>query len=86
LEITFFDNHGRYFLAKQITTINNCLHKTISLVPLPKASKISTLGLQYSLNKEDLSFGKRIGTRNKAINNEVKITFEKGELVIFVND
>ena len=36
--------------------------------------------------KEDLSFGKRIGTRNKAINNEVKITFEKGELVIFVND
>lgn len=86
MEITFFDNHGRYFLAKQKTTIYDCLHKTISLIPLPNATKISTLGLQYPLNNEDLSIGKRIGTRNKAVNNEVKITFEKGELIIFVND
>jgi len=86
LEITFFDNYGTYFLAKKNKKISNCLHKIISLLPLPNATKINTTGLQYPLNKEDLTFGKRIGTRNKAIENEVTISFEEGELVIFVND
>jgi thiamine pyrophosphokinase len=84
LEITFYDNHGTYFLAKKNTKISDCLHKTISLLPLPKATKICTSGLQYPLHNEDLLFGKRIGTRNKAIENEVTISFEEGELVIFV--
>ncbi|PQJ75983.1 thiamine diphosphokinase [Polaribacter gangjinensis] len=86
LEITFFDNYGTYFLAKKNTNITNCLHKIISLVPLPKATNICTSGLQYPLHNEDLLFGKRIGTRNKAIENEVSISFEEGELVVFIND
>ncbi|WP_373941397.1 hypothetical protein OEG92_17180 [Polaribacter sejongensis] len=57
----------------------------VSLVPFPTATNISTEGLQYPLIKEDLSFGERIGTRNKATNNEIKITFESGELFIFIN-
>lgn len=85
LEITFFDNHGRYFLAKQKTTIYDCLHKTISLIPLPKVTGISTLGLQYPLKNEELVFGERIGTRNKAVENEVEIRFKNGELFIFIN-
>ena len=73
LKIVFFDNHGSYFLADKKITIKDCKHKTISLVPFPKAKEITTKGLQYLLNKEDLVFGKRIGTRNKAIENEVAI-------------
>ncbi|WP_343330749.1 thiamine diphosphokinase [Polaribacter staleyi] len=85
LKLTFFDNHSRYFLADKSTAISNCVNKTISLVPFPKAKNISTLGLQYPLDKEDLTFGERIGTRNKAITNNIKITFESGELFIFIN-
>ena len=86
IENYFFDNHGSYFLAAKKITIPNCKHKTISLVPFPKAKEITTKGLQYSLNKEDLVFGKRIGTRNKAIENEVEINFKSGNLFIFINN
>jgi thiamine pyrophosphokinase len=85
LKITFFDNHGCYFLADKKTVIDNCMHKTVSLIPFPEATRITTKGLQYGLNNEDLIFGKRIGTRNKAIKNQIHISFKAGYLFIFIN-
>ena len=86
LKLTFFDNYSRYFLADKKTEITDCKDKIISLVPFPKATKISTTGLLYPLNNENLVFGERIGTRNKAIANLINITFESGELFIFINN
>jgi thiamine pyrophosphokinase len=85
LSLTFYDNHGSYFLAKKKNPILNCKDKIISLIPFPKATGIITKGLKYSLNKEDLTFGKKIGTRNIALENNIEITFETGELFIFIN-
>ena len=85
LNLTFFDDYNRYFIADKHTEISNCKDKIVSLVPFPSAKNITTDGLQYPLKKEDLVFGKRIGTRNKAIKNDIKITFESGELFIFIN-
>lgn len=85
LKLTFFDKHQRYFLADKKIEIKNCKDKIISLVPFPIAKKIKTKGLHYPLKNEDLSLQKRIGTRNKAIENKVEITFEKGNLFIFIN-
>jgi len=86
LDLTFFDNHGYYFLADKSSEIKNCLDKTISLIPLPEATGIVTLGLQYALNNETLAFGDRIGTRNKAVENSISITFKTGNLFLFIND
>jgi thiamine pyrophosphokinase len=85
LKLTFFDNHSRYFLADKSTEIENCKGKIISLVPFPNVTSIFTEGLQYALNKEDLTFGERIGTRNKALKSKIKISFESGNLFIFIN-
>lgn len=85
LTLTFFDAYSRYFLADKSTEISNCYNKIVSIIPFPTAIKITTEGLEYPLKKEDLTFGKRIGTRNKAIKNNVKITFESGELFIFIH-
>lgn len=85
LNLTFFDNYSRYFLADKNTEVLNCKEKVISLVPFPIANKINTKGLQYVLKNEDLTFGKRIGTRNMAIENKIEISFETGELFIFIN-
>ena len=85
LHITFFDNYGTYFLADNFTQLSNCKGKIISLIPFPKATNITTKGLEYSLEKEDLIFGQRIGTRNIASENTVEIQFESGELFIFIN-
>ncbi len=85
LKLTFFDNYSKYFLVDREVEIIDCKDKIVSLIPFPKAFKITTKGLQYPLSEEDLVFGERIGTRNKATENEVKITFESGNLFIFIN-
>jgi len=85
LKLTFFDNYNRYFLADKSTKISDCKDKIVSLIPFPKATNIVTKGLEYQLNKEDLVFGERIGTRNKSIQDTVQITFKSGELFIFIN-
>lgn len=85
LKLTFLDNYQRYFLADKKTAIHNCKGKIISLIPFPKAKKISTKGLVYPLEKENLSLQKRIGTRNKASENKVNITFRSGNLFIFID-
>lgn len=85
LNLTFFDNNSRYFLADKNTEISDCKNKIVSLIPFPKATNIITKGLQYPLKNETLTFGKRIGTRNKAIENQINIAFKNGELFIFIN-
>ena len=86
LELTFFDDYGRYFFAKNNTTLSNVKDKTISLVPFPETKNITTNGLQYPLINENLSFLHRIGTRNRAIKNNVSIRFKEGNLLLFVNN
>lgn len=85
LSLTFFDNHGYYFLANKRAVINDCLGKTVSLIPFPEAKGILTTGLKYPLHREALTFGERIGTRNLAVSNQVTIAFKSGFLFVFVN-
>jgi thiamine pyrophosphokinase len=85
LKITFFDNFGRYFFASPALNLDDVQHKTISLIPLPIAKNITTKGLQYELANEDLFFGGRIGTRNKALTNTIEIQFKSGDLLIYVS-
>ncbi len=85
LKVTFYDEYGHYFLANKKTILNNCKDKTISLVPFKVVKNIVTKGLKYPLYKENLTFGKKIGTRNFALKNKVEITFESGNLFIFIN-
>lgn len=85
LKLTFFDNYSTYYLADKLTSIKNCKEKIVSLIPFPEAKQISTQGLQYPLKKENLTFGEKIGTRNRAVKNEVSISFTEGNLFIFIN-
>ena len=85
LKLTFFDNYSTYYLADKLTSIKNCKEKIVSLIPFPEAKLITTQGLEYPLEKENLTFGERIGTRNKAVKNEVSISFTEGNLFIFIN-
>jgi len=84
LELVFYDNYSHYFFAEKHTILDDVKGKTISLYPFDKAKSISTNGLQYPLNNETLKIGKRIGTRNFAIQDQVTISFKKGNLLIFV--
>ncbi|MGA9211520.1 thiamine diphosphokinase [Kaistella sp.] len=86
LEITFFDEYSRYFFAPKKLVLNNVKNKLISLYPFPTVGKITTNGLNWSLNKENLDITSRIGTRNFAKNDEVIIEFDSGNLVVFLGN
>ncbi len=86
LQITFFDNSGTYFFSPKNYSQTNVLGKTISLFPFPICKNIRTEGLLYPLKNKDLSFYERIGTRNKAIENNINIQFSEGDLILFIND
>ena len=84
LKITFFDEYTQYFFAPKKLVLHAVQNKLISLYPFPHAGNVSTKGLNWTLNKEDLDLTKRIGTRNFAKDNEVTIEFEIGNLIVFV--
>lgn len=84
MEIIFYDEFSTYFFAQNHLVLEKVKGKTISLFPFPLAESVSTKGLNWSLNKENLAITGKIGTRNFASEDQVTIDFEKGELVVFV--
>lgn len=84
MTILMFDDYGYYFFADKTLELSGYKNRTISLYPFPIAERVQTKGLKYPLNREDLDMHKRIGTRNQAIENNVKITYEKGALLVFI--
>lgn len=87
IKITFFDDKQTYYFIEKQFRLDDVLNKTISLFPFPKTKAVTSKGLQYPLNGMNLNMKKnKIGTRNKAIENSIEISFEKGELLVFVEN
>lgn len=84
LKITFFDDESTYFFAPKEIVLEEVKGKMISLYPFPTAEKIVTTGLNWELKNETLTLTQKIGTRNFANSEEVKISFGEGDLIIFV--
>lgn len=84
LEITFFDEVSTYFFIPKKFEISNVEGKMISLLPFPKVENLVTDGLNWELRNEELDLTKRVGTRNFAKENAVKISYTKGDLLIFI--
>ena len=83
LKITFYDEFSTYFFSPKHFILENVKDKMISLYPFPETKNLTTKGLEWTLNNENLNLQNRIGTRNCAIENTVEIDFEAGELIIF---
>lgn len=84
LEITFFDEFSSYFFIPKNFELNNIAGRMISLLPFPKVENLATSGLNWELKNEELDLTKRVGTRNFAKENTVKISYTKGDLLIFI--
>lgn len=84
LNIKFYDEFSEYFFVPKSIFIKNVKDKLISLYPFPTAENVTTKGLNWSLNCENLNITTRIGTRNVAIEDEILIEYEKGDLLLFV--
>ncbi len=84
LNIKFYDEFSEYFFVPNNFVLKNVKNKMISLYPFPCVEKICTYGLNWSLDNEDLNMTSKIGNRNFAVENDVSINYEKGDLLVFV--
>lgn len=86
MKLTFFDEYSTYYFLPLEFQLEGVRGKIISLYPFPFAEKVITKGLHWSLKEENLSLIQRIGTRNYADDNQIYISFQRGALLIFIEN
>lgn len=84
-ELCLKDDLGDTFLLPDGYSAEFPAGTTVSLFPLSgKVTGVSTRGLKYPLNGEDLENGVRDGLSNEVIDNPVEISCRSGDLLIFI--
>ena len=86
IEIRCFDDFGVYFFAENETEIIGFQQEIFSLYPFPEAKNITSSGVKYPLVNENLSIISRIGTRNTITENRATVSFQEGDLLLFIQD
>ncbi|HCM33483.1 thiamine diphosphokinase [Chryseobacterium sp.] len=84
MNIKFYDEFSEYYFIPNNFTLKGVKNKMISLYPFPSADHITTTGLNWPLTNGNLSITSRIGTRNFAVEDEVTVQYESGNLLFFV--
>jgi len=84
LNIKFYDEFSKYFFIPKAFVLKDVKNKLISLYPFPTVENVTTKGLNWALVNENLSVTARIGTRNFAVEDDVLIEYQKGDLLVFV--
>ncbi|KMQ65523.1 thiamine pyrophosphokinase [Chryseobacterium angstadtii] len=84
LNIKFYDEFSEYYFVPNNFKLKGAKNKMISLYPFPFVDNITTTGLNWPLTNGSLSITSRIGTRNFAVEDEVSIQYESGDLLFFV--
>lgn len=80
------DSYGDIFLLPKAYQLNLPVNTTVSLFPLSgKATGIVLKGFRYPLEHETLQNGVRDGTSNVITASNASITYETGDLLIFIH-
>jgi len=84
MEIKFYDEFSEYYFISNHFKLKGVKNRMISLYPFPSVNNITTKGLNWPLTNGSLSITSRIGTRNFAIEDEVSVEYESGDVLFFV--
>ena len=84
MQIRFYDEFSEYYFIPNRFTLKGVKNRMISLYPFPVVDNITTTGLNWPLTNGNLSITSRIGTRNFAVDDEVVVEYESGDLLFFV--
>lgn len=83
--LVYKDNYGDTFLIPNSYSREISTGTQISLFPLSgKVNGIKTEGLKYPLKDEELVNGVRDGSSNLVVSSPVKISYDAGDLIIFI--
>lgn len=84
INLKFYDEFSEYYFIPSSFSVKGVNNKMISLYPFPYVENITTKGVNWPLTNGSLSITSRIGTRNFAVEDEISIEYEKGDLLIFI--
>lgn len=84
--IKIYENGFEGIIINKTITLDCKIGDTISLIPLPKASGITTVGLKYPLKNGNLELGVMTGALNESVSEIVKISVRKGLIFILKNN
>ena len=84
MNIKFYDEFSAYYFIPNHFKLEGVKNRMISLYPFPLVNNVITKGLNWPLNNENLSITSRIGTRNFAIEDEISVDYESGDVLLFV--
>jgi len=84
VDITIYTEYGTIYTINKERTFKNCYKKNISIFNSVSENKITTNGLKYELNNNNLT-KLYMGTLNKAIKNEIKIK-TKDKILIYIGE
>jgi len=84
MNIKFYDEFSEYYFIPNHFKLGGVKNKMISLYPFPLVNNIITKGLNWPLTNETLSITSRIGTRNFAVEDEISVEYESGDVLLFV--
>ncbi|AZA48865.1 thiamine diphosphokinase [Chryseobacterium carnipullorum] len=84
MNLKFYDEFSEYYFVPNNFKLKGVKNKMISLYPFPSVGNMTTTGLNWPLTHASLSITSRIGTRNFAVEDEVSIQYESGDLLFFV--
>jgi len=83
LNLKIIDSKFEIFFIDKNISFDYPKGKSISMMPMPIAKGITTKGLLYKLNNEDLEIGTREGTLNCSEEKNISIEFKEGDLLLF---
>ncbi|MFS4431834.1 thiamine diphosphokinase [Chryseobacterium sp. S90] len=84
MDIKFYDEFSEYYFIPNHFKLEGAKNRMISLYPFPSVNNITTKGLNWPLTNETLSITSRIGTRNFAVEDEISVEYESGDVLLFV--
>lgn len=85
LALTFFDEYSEYFFLPSYFERAGLKGRVISLIPFPYAKGVTTKGLKWPLDNEELDLIQRIGIRNTAIEDTISCRFTEGGILLFIS-
>jgi len=84
--LIYKDRHGDIFMLPKKFRQTYPVGTTLSLFPISGiAEGVSTNGLKYPLMNESLENGVRDGTSNRSVSPVIEITYQSGDLLLFVS-
>jgi|WetSurMetagenome_2_1015567.scaffolds.fasta_scaffold98206_2 thiamine pyrophosphokinase len=83
LNLKIIDSKFEIFFIDKSVSFEYPKKKSISIMPMPIAKCITTKGLKYKLENEDLEFGIREGSLNVSESSNITIEFASGDLLLF---